>query len=555
MEGTPRRPITVMSPALSQRVAAGEVIERPGSVVRELVENALDAGAQSIRIEVRGGGLDMIAVSDDGQGISSDELPLAFARFATSKTLGPHDLEEVRTLGFRGEALAAVAAVSTVEAISSTVEGSSGARVLLRSGELLESTRVARSRGTTIRIRDLFAEQPVRRGFLPPARAEHAFVLRLARLYALSRPEVKISLDTDGRRVFRTAGLGEAGALGAVFGANAGRLGAFGPLPVGRGTLHGYLGDPGFTRGDSDGLVIVLNGRWVRPRAWLAELERAYRGLLPNGRHPVAVLYVEIEPRLVDVNLHPAKLEVRVQNEADFLLAVSAAVREHLGNAVEPVTLLRGPGERPHQRALPLPSRGIAEQPALYGELPNLGELRILGQLFATAILAEGHDRLYLIDQHRADEQAIYEELVRDRKAAPNQELLEPLRLETRTADSEELEARIPELLSLGFRVERFGRRTFLVRSQPLGLPEGTAPALVESLTAGVASDRGWRTRLLTDVACRAAVKRGRALTEHEMRDLLRRLQQCEVRAQCPHGSPIVATVRAEDMVRHFGWP
>jgi DNA mismatch repair protein MutL len=555
MDGTPRRRITVMSAALSQRVAAGEVIERPGSVVRELVENALDAGAQSIRIEVRGGGLDLIAVSDDGQGISFDELPLAFARFATSKTLDMHDLEEVRTLGFRGEALAAVVAVSTVEAISSIQDGSSGARVVLRSGELLETTRVARSRGTTIRIQDLFAEQPVRRGFLPPARAEHAFILRLARLYALARPAVKISLDTDERRVFRTAGLGEAGALGAVFGANAGRLGAFGPLSVGRGTLHGYLGDPGFTRGDADGLVIVLNGRWVRPRAWLAELERAYRGLLPNGRHPVAVLYLEIEPRLVDVNLHPAKLEVRVQNEGDFLIAVSAAIREHLGNAVEPVTLLSGPGQRPHQRALPLPARAISEQPALYGELPNLAELRILGQIFDTAILAEGHDRLYLIDQHRADEQAIYEELVRDRKAVPNQELLEPLRLETRTADSEELEARIPELLSMGFRVERFGRRTFLVRSQPLGLPESTAPALVESLTMGVAPDGGWRTRLLTDVACRAAVKRGRTLTEHEMRDLLRRLQKCEIRAQCPHGSPIVATVKAEDLVRHFGWP
>ncbi len=216
--------------------------------MRELVENALDAGAESIRIEVRGGGLTLIAVSDDGQGIAADELPLAFARFATSKTLDPHDLEEVRTLGFRGEALAAVAAVSTVEAVSSSLEGNSAARVLLRNGELLESGRIARGRGTTIRVQDLFAEQPVRRGFLPPARVEHAFVLRLVRLYALARPEVKISLDTDGRRVFRAAGLGEAGALGAVFGTNASRLRPFGPHSAGDATLHGYLGDPGLTR-------------------------------------------------------------------------------------------------------------------------------------------------------------------------------------------------------------------------------------------------------------------------------------------------------------------
>ncbi len=555
MEIPPRRRITVMSPALSQRVAAGEVIERPGSVLRELVENALDAGAESIRIEVRGGGLDLIAVSDDGLGIPADQLPVAFARFATSKTLDPRDLEEVMTLGFRGEALAAIAAVSTVEAVSSTVEGSSGARVMLRNGELLESGRIARSRGVTIRVRDIFADQPVRRGFLPPTRIEHAYVLRLARLYALARPNVRFSLDTEGRRVFRTAGLGEAGALGAVFGANVSRLSAFGPLPAGPGTVHGYLGDPGFTRGDTDGLAIVLNGRWVRPRAWLTALERAYRGMLPNGRHPVAVMYVEIEPRLVEVNLHPAKLEVRVQDERDFLVALSAMVRERLGNTAEPVQLLTEPGERPRQRTLPMPSRGIAEQPALYGELPNLADLRILGQIFGTAILAEGQGRLYLVDQHRADERAIHQELTRGQAAAPMQELLEPLRLESRTSDADELEARIPELLGLGFRVERFGRRTFLVRSQPLGSPESAAPALVESLAAGILGDEGWRASLMTDVACRAAVRRGRALTEQEMRELLRRLQECEIRAQCPHGSPIVAVVRSEDLVRHFGWP
>ena len=191
----------------------------------------------------------------------------------------------------------------------------------------------------------------------------------------------------------------------------------------------------------------------------------------------------------------------------------------------------------------------------MYGDLPNLSDLRILGQIFDTAILAEGNGRLYLVDQHRADERAIYEDLTRGQETTPTQELLEPLRLETRPADTEELEARLPELLSLGFRVERFGRRTFLVRSQPLGLPERTAPALVESLAAGVSGVEGWRSRLLTDVACRAAVKRGRPLADQEMRELFRRLQECEIRAQCPHGSPIVALIRSEDLIRHFGWP
>ncbi|MGH2343579.1 MAG: DNA mismatch repair endonuclease MutL [Chloroflexota bacterium] len=555
METTARRPITIMPTALAQRIAAGEVVERPGSVVRELVENALDAGAGSITIEVRGGGIELIAVHDDGQGIPAEELSDAFARFATSKTLALEDLDGVRTLGFRGEALAAIAAVGTVTAVSATGEERSGARLLLQHGEAVEHGRVARPRGTTVRVHDLFAEHPARRKFLPSPRAEYAYLRRLARLYALARPHIRITLELDGRRAFHASGLGEAGALAAVFETDAPRLGPVGPSPIGAGILHGYLGDPGFTRPDSEGIVIVLNGRWVRPRAWLAALERAYQGLLRSGRHPVLVLYIEIDARLVDVNRHPAKLEVRVRDEEAFLGALSAVIRERLGNSAAPVDLLHAPLTRPRQRALPSPRRGLGEQPAVYGDLPDFSQARVLGQVFDTAILAESGSRLYLVDQHRADERAIYQELTRTGGPMAVQELLEPLRLETRGAESEQLETRIPELLRLGFRVERFGRRAFLIRSQPTGLPEGAASALVESLAEGLQSTQDWRDRLLIDLACRAAIKRGRALIDHEMGELLRRLQACDARAVCPHGSPIVAIVRAEDLVRHFGWP
>jgi DNA mismatch repair protein MutL len=555
MEIQARRPITIMSAALAQRIAAGEVVERPGSVVRELVENALDAGAGSITIEIRGGGLDLIAVHDDGQGIPAEELAAAFARFATSKTLVPEDLDGVRTLGFRGEALAAIAAVGTVVAISATGEERSGARVLLQHGEVVEQGRMARARGTTVRVHDLFAEHPARRAFLPAQRTEHAYLRRLARFYALARPRVRLTLELDGRRAFHASGLGEAGALGAVFGTDISRLGPFGPIPVGAGSLHGYLGDPGFTHLDAEGIITVLNGRWIRPRAWLAALERAYQGLLPSGRHPVAVLYVEIDPRLVDVNRHPAKLEVRLQDEDAFLGALSSVIRERLGNTAAPADLLQDPLARPRQRALPAPRRRLEERTAHYGDVPDFSQARILGQVFATAILAEADRRLYLVDQHRADERAIYQKLARVGGAVAVQELLEPVRLETKDAESGELETRIPELYRLGFRVERFGRRTFLVRSQPIGLPEGAASALADSLAEGLGADQDWRDRLLVDLACRAAIKRGRPLTDHEMGELLRRLQECDARAVCPHGSPIVAMVRAEDLVRHFGWP
>jgi len=544
-----------MEPALAQRIAAGEVVERPGSVLRELVENALDAGASSIRVTVVGGGLDLIEVSDDGQGIPFDELPLAFARHATSKILSEHDLEAIHTLGFRGEALAAIAAVATVEATSATSDGSAGARIVLREGKVTEQSRRARSPGATIAVRDLFAMQPVRRGFLPSRSAERAHLLALIRLYAIARPMVRFSLTLDGKEVFRSAGLGEPAALAAVHGAQAARLSPLGPRSIGDGQLHGYSGDPGFTRGDREGLLIILNGRWIRPKAWLAAIESAYQPILPHGRHPHAVLYVSIDPTLVDINLHPAKLEARVRGDDEMRRGLGALIRERLGNSVTPASLLANPLERPRQRLLPTPRRSLRETGGAYSQELDFSSMRVHGQIFRTAILVEAGNTLYLVDQHRADERALYELLTKQESHVASQELLEPLRLEARERDLESIEERLPELADLGFRVERFGRRTFLVRSQPIGLPGSAGAAVLESLAGGWDEGANWRERLLIDIACRAAVKRGTTLTDQEIDALMARWQGCAARAQCPHGSPIVAVVHAEDLARHFGWP
>jgi DNA mismatch repair protein MutL len=544
-----------MSPALAQRIAAGEVVERPGSVLRELVENALDAGARSIRATVAGAGLDLIEVSDDGQGIAPDELALAFSRHATSKILSEHDLDAIQTLGFRGEALSAIAAVATVEATSATSSGQAGARIVLREGEVREEGRRARAPGTTIRVLDLFAGLPVRRSFLPNPRAERAHLLSLIRLYALARPMVRFSLTVDGKEVFHCAGLGEPSALAAVYADQAARLTPLGTHTLSQGQVHGYLGDPGLTRGNRDGLSLVLNGRWIRPKGWLSALESAYQAILPHGRHPVTALYIDIDPSLVDVNLHPAKLEVRVRGDEEWRMELGALIRERLGNSLTPAALLANPLDRPRQRTLPTPRRSLREGGPDYGEELNFASMRVLGQVFHTAILAEAGNILYLVDQHRADERALYEVLATQENVVASQELLEPIRFEAKDRDLEAIEARLPELAVLGFRVERFGRRTFLVRSQPTGLPEGTAAALRESLAGSVDEGPNWRERLVVDLACRAAIKRGTALTDQEMLTILARLQRCASRTQCPHGSPIVAVVRAEDLARHFKWP
>lgn len=550
-------PIGILPPHLAQRIAAGEVVERPASVVRELVENALDAGAGAISIEIRGGGLELIQVADDGHGIPADQLTLAFARHGTSKVVTSDDLEAITTLGFRGEALPSIAAVAAVDLASATEEAPHGARITLRDGEVLDVEPTARTRGTTARVRELFAALPVRRGFLPPSRSETALIGLLVRRYALARPQVRFSLRIEGRDTFRSAGLGEAGALAAVYGQSAARLAAFQAPDMSDLRIWGHLGDPGLTRPDRDGITFVVNGRWVTPARWLSALEDAYRPLLRRGRHPVAVVRVRIDPHLLDVNLHPAKLEIRMRGEDEILRVLGVTLRATLGQIPAHAHLVDTPGLAtvPRQRTLPAPRRMLAEEQQGYGdETPDYARLRILGQLMQTMILADDGIALYLIDQHRADERAIYEKLSAADGRQGAQELLQPLSVEVRPDQEAALEVALPELTRLGFRCERFGRRTFLIRAVPLGLPDDAGAALAGALGAASLLGPDWREGLLAQVACHTAVRRGVALGEDSMRRLILALGASEVRTMCPHGSPIVARVRREELARHFDW-
>lgn len=551
--GEPRA-IAILAPEVAQRIAAGEVVERPASVVRELIENSLDAGAGSIEIELRGAGLELIAVSDDGHGIAAGSLPLAFARHGTSKLRSVDDLAALGTLGFRGEALPSIASVGTVEIATAIAGDAAGASLLLREGRVVEQRRVARTCGTTVRVRDLFASQPARRGFLPGARAENALIGLLVRRYALARPTTRFSLRIEGRATFRASGLGEVAALTAAYGQAAARLAPFGPLRAGRTEIAGFLGDPGMTRGDRDGLLIVVNGRWVTPQRWLAALEAAYRTLMPRGRHPVALLRISIDPASLDVNLHPAKLEIRILDEDETLTALSAAIRAALGSRPAAAELLRPAAGQPVQAGLPS-QRRLVERPAGYGaDVIHPGRMRVLAQLHGRMILAEDDDGLYLVDQHRADERARFEWLADLPRAGSEQELISPLNIELRADQHAAMEAALPALAALGFRCERFGHRTFLVRAMPAGLPIAAGLGLAEALEGGALEGAGWEERIQTAVACHASVRRGVALTREEMEGLLAKLAGCEVRTICPHGSPIIARVGVQDLARHFEW-
>ena len=326
-------PIRVLPPKVADRIAAGEVIERPTSVVRELLDNAIDADASDVRIEVRGSGLELIRVSDNGYGIPADQVDLAFQRHATSKIQTPDDLLALRTLGFRGEALPSIAAVAEATMLSRDADSDSGALIVVRASAVLRRGRVAREVGTTLTVRHLFLNVPARLKFLPAGRGESLLIAQLVRRYSLAHPHVRFSLTLDGRLTFRSTGSGQLEtALAEVYGP--GVVEAMHPLPAlesDRIGVSGLLGGHGATRPGRNHVTLIINRRWTGNRALFAALEAAYRPFLPAGRHPIAAIVVSVPPAELDQNVHPAKTEVRLLHEQEVADTLTRAVRETLG--------------------------------------------------------------------------------------------------------------------------------------------------------------------------------------------------------------------------------
>src|SRR5918995_3458545 len=406
-------PIRVLAPAVAGRIAAGEVVERPASVVKELVENALDAGAGRGRVDVQGGGLHLIRVGDDGCGIPRAELRLACARHATSKLVGG-ELGRVRTLGFRGEALPSIADVADLELVSAAADEGVGGRLILRDGAVVTEAAAPRGRGTTVTVRHLFHNVPARLAAAARVQAETAQIGQTVRRLALAAPAVRFTLHAEGRLALETTGSGDlVTALLEVYGeALQGTLLPVGPVEVAGARLSGVVGGSEVTRPGRGTVNVVVNGRWVQPRGLLGLIEAAYRPVLPRGRHPVLALTVETAPEKVDINLHPAKVEVRLLAERAIGAALGELVRDALGR--QPVMLRFQP--EMGLAALDVLPRGIAEERVGYDEAPiitaGLPPLRLVRQLQGRLLLLEGTTALYLVDQHRAHERILYERLL-----------------------------------------------------------------------------------------------------------------------------------------------
>ncbi len=594
-------PIHPLPPELISQIAAGEVVERPASVVKELLENSLDAGAKQITITVRKAGRALIEVADDGHGIPAEELPLAVARHATSKLQSAEDLFRIHTLGFRGEALASIASVSRFTITSRPKEAKTGARLRLEGGRPLGPVEpVGAPVGTTVRVEDLFYNVPARRKFLKSDATEKRRIDALVTRYALAYPEVRFRLTQDGKPALQTAGNGERReVLAALYGPSIARrmLAVEDQAPALR--ITGFISPPDITRGQRRDIIFFVNGRPVQDATLSAALLKAYHTLLMVGRYPIAVLFLELPPEAVDVNVHPTKAEVRFRDPDAVFRAVRHAVRRTLlaytpipdlelppapetkpawlgGSAGEAATFPweaeagapsdgfspRPPAENPPTAtdafsAAASPVSPGPQQPTLPGS--RLPLLRPIGQIAATYIVAEGPDGLYLIDQHAAHERVLFEKFMAQQgEDIPAQALLEPVTVHLPPYQARLLEEQLPYLGRWGFQVEPFGPHTFRVRAVPALLantdPADALRALVEDFEEDETPLKNEiEARIIARVCKRAAVKGGQVLSPQEQEALLRDLEACQNPRSCPHGRPTMIHISVDALEKQFG--
>jgi len=562
-------PIRLLSPDVVSKIAAGEVVERPASVVKELLENSLDAGASQIVIEVRGGGVNLIRVSDNGLGIPKDEVDLAFQRHATSKIENLADLDTGTSLGFRGEALHSIAHVAQVDLLTRNKGDSTGTSVSLRDGVVADRGVRAAPQGTTVTVRHLFRDVPARLKFLKSATTESNQITNLVSQYCLAFPGVKFTLSIDGRDILHSPGSGKLkDAIAEVYGLDVaqamleikGTASESGMTPV----VSGYTSPPSLSRATRGYLSFFVNGRWVQSRLLAGAVEKAYEGWLGVRRYPIAIINISVAPQFVDANVHPTKREVRFSQEPIVFNAVHGAIRRILTERA-PI-----PDIKPAAGFAPAPAREMPElltverkpgpaQPLMpEASRPELPILRVLGQASSTYIIAEGPDGLYLIDQHAAHERVLFEKALaqRSRRAVDVQPLLEPLAVELSLKQEETLRTGGELLAQFGFGIEPFGDRTYLVRAVPAMLAgKGIADAVKEALDSldDEAAGANEGERIARSVACHGSVRAGQVLSLDEMRELIRQLEKSTSPRTCPHGRPTMIHLSAGLLEREFG--
>jgi DNA mismatch repair protein MutL len=607
--------IHVLSDQLASQIAAGEVVERPFSVVKELVENCIDAGAKTINIDIQEGGRVRIQIADDGLGISAEEIETAFLRHATSKLQSVADLNAIRTLGFRGEALAAIAAVSQVTIVSRVESETAGTRLELAGGKLVSRDSVGAPQGTVIAVENLFYNMPARLKFLKSVTTEKRLIDEFTSRYALAYPHIRFRLTHNGRITSQTNGSGDlSDVLVAVYGPETARE----LLKIEDERLKesesdaanlqssifvsGFVGPPSLHWANRSHMVLFLNGRYIRDNSLTYAIIQAYHTLLPTGRYPLGIVFITMPAEEVDVNVHPTKTEVRFHNSNKIFSVVQKAVRNTLiaetpirdmGTWAVPRPMPPAPGwsgeldenafvrrENEPQPALgfdwtPPTMRPYEEETAVStssgqaisqpptadlggGKLPIM---RVIGQIGAAFIITEGPDGVFLIDQHAAHERILYEQFMadwRDEDGVTSQGLVTGTAVHLSPPQATLLHENITVMSQLGFQIEPFGPNAFMVRAIPAILakmdPAQAVVSVVEDLERGDAPMQGKiEDKIVMRVCKTAAVKAGQTLSQAEMEAMIWQLEACQNPHTCPHGRPTLIYLSVAQLAKQFG--
>lgn len=606
--------INILEPHIANKIAAGEVVERPASIVKELIENAIDAKATRIDIEITAGGLESIKVSDDGEGMTPLDAELAFVRHATSKIKNLEDLYHISTLGFRGEALPSIAAVSKVQLLTRTPACIEGTKLEIHAGKILTKEPFGCPKGTIITIKELFYNTPARRKFLKSPLKEAGYVADIVNRFALINPQIAFKLVSDEKVILQTSGNNDPlAAIAEVYNIQL----AKGLLPLEcefeGGQIKGYIGQNNQYRATRDLQNFFVNGRYVHNLKLSRALENGYRGTIPVKRFPICIINISLPWEDVDVNVHPAKLEVRLKKEEQILTKLTEVVQETLN---QKTTLFPKKQEKEKAKVsyvqldlkLPPKSRekvmvkealeeelvrskndSLSQEHAPFSSFPEniiskiiqeeehlpepfleeqekekegttdkLPPLSIIGQLHNSYILAQGENGLYIIDQHAAHERIMYEELwekFKQQKYLDSQTLALPLTLELTYPETVQLIDNILLFNNLGIVMEHFGGNTFLVRGLPVGFTAEEGRELILSLLVEVQNNN--QEPVIEDdfiklLACKKAVKAKQKLAPPEMDYLLQKLNRTNFPFTCPHGRPTIISLTLEELARKF---
>ncbi|MCF8094990.1 MAG: DNA mismatch repair endonuclease MutL [Desulfobacteraceae bacterium] len=561
--------IRILPEILSNQIAAGEVVERPASVVKELLENAIDAGSDRIHTEIEQGGRSLIRVSDNGAGMSHDNALLAIERYATSKVATESDLAEIRSLGFRGEALPSIAAVSKFRMTTRSADSDAGTEIVVEGGKIKAVNQTGAPVGTMVSAEQLFYNTPARRKFLKTVNTEMGHISETMACIALSRPGIRFRLDHNKKtvkdwpkaadpfeRVVDVLGNELENLLYPVRYSNS------------AAGVSGWIADPSVTRSGTSRIYVFVNGRFVRDRGVIYALCEGFRGRLMKGRFPVAAIFIDVPAAEVDVNVHPAKQEVRFLKQRQVIEAVRAAVEKAWSagrtGAFEKSTPHFPPPpwedknfiprQESHQNTVSepaaeykTPGKSLRHTQAELFEPGSFSEAAVIGQFQNTYIICDKPGELVLVDQHAAHERIIYERLHNTRKsveAGSSQQLLMPETVEVGYRQASAIKSLLPELNAIGFEIEHFGGDTFAVKAVPAELADRQITPLISDIAettenTGAGPDiSGLTDQCITVMACHGAIRANQALSKEEMTSLLKQLSACENPFNCPHGRP-----------------